>query len=306
MKLSVIVPVYNTEKYLAECIDSILAQSFQDFELILVDDGSKDNSEKICDEYATTDSRIHVIHQPNGGVTAARSNGVKNAKGEWITFVDADDTIPEDSLENLMAATGSMTDIVIARYDDRTYPESLSLEEYRRCCISGRQVHSGPFARAFRSRLFNDQTFDIPREIIRGEDMIMNVRLAFATNKDPIILDKKVYNYRCNANSVMHTNKHSIEYSSKFFQQLLRAIPTSKEYEKEIIKRKLSSIHNIIMDAPSDSSWRDSLFWHTLQQDMRDSNYRMTIQERIMLMPRGWLSLRVALCISNWINSLKA
>ena len=101
-KISVIVPVFNTEKYISECIDSILAQTFTDWELILVDDGSKDNSGKICDEYATKDSRVRVLHQPNGGVTSARSNGVKNAKGEWITFVDADDTLPVDALKMMI------------------------------------------------------------------------------------------------------------------------------------------------------------------------------------------------------------
>ena len=94
-KLSVIVPVYNTEKYLRECIDSILAQTFTDFELILVDDGSTDGSGAICDEYAKKDERIRVIHQENGGATAARRSGVQFAGGEYITFVDSDDWIEQ-------------------------------------------------------------------------------------------------------------------------------------------------------------------------------------------------------------------
>ena len=100
-KVSVIVPVYNVEKYIGMCIESILKQSFPDFEIILVDDGSRDNSGIICDKYATEDSRVRVLHQPNGGVTSARCNGVKNAKGEWITFVDADDTLPVDALKTI-------------------------------------------------------------------------------------------------------------------------------------------------------------------------------------------------------------
>ena len=92
-KLSVIVPVYNTEKYLRECIDSILAQTFTDFELILVNDGSTDGSGVICDEYAGKDPRIRVIHQENGGITVSRKSGVRIAQGEYVTFVDSDDWI---------------------------------------------------------------------------------------------------------------------------------------------------------------------------------------------------------------------
>lgn len=92
-KVSVIVPVYNTEKYLPRCIESILAQTFTDFELILVNDGSTDNSGKICDEYAKKDSRIVVIHKENGGASSARNKGLEIVQGEWISFVDSDDYI---------------------------------------------------------------------------------------------------------------------------------------------------------------------------------------------------------------------
>ena len=102
-KLSVIVPVYNTEKYLRECIDSILAQTFTDFELILVDDGSTDGSGAICDEYAAKDPRIRVIHQENGGVTRARKNGALLSKGDYLTYVDSDDWIDLDGYRNMMS-----------------------------------------------------------------------------------------------------------------------------------------------------------------------------------------------------------
>jgi glycosyltransferase involved in cell wall biosynthesis len=100
-KISVIIPVYNTEKYLQECIDSVLSQTFTDFECILVDDGSPDNSGKICDEYAKKDKRIRVIHKENGGVSSARNAGLDIAQGEWIIFVDSDDWVDEKYLEFL-------------------------------------------------------------------------------------------------------------------------------------------------------------------------------------------------------------
>ena len=84
--ISVIVPVYNVEKYLGQCIDSILKQSFQNFELLLIDDGSPDESGKICDEYAAKDGRVRVFHKENGGVSSARNVGLDNAAGQWVAF----------------------------------------------------------------------------------------------------------------------------------------------------------------------------------------------------------------------------
>ena len=102
--ISVIVPVYKVEPYLHRCVDSILAQTFTDFELILVDDGSPDNCPAICDEYAKKDSRVHVIHQKNGGLSAARNAGICVAKGNYLFFADSDDVVPEDCLRQLKKA----------------------------------------------------------------------------------------------------------------------------------------------------------------------------------------------------------
>lgn len=110
-KISVIVPVYNVEKYIRECVDSILVQTFTDFELILVNDGSRDNSGAICDEYAAKDKRITLIHQENQGQAAARNNAIAIAKGEWIHFVDSDDVIHPQMLEILYGAVDETTQI---------------------------------------------------------------------------------------------------------------------------------------------------------------------------------------------------
>lgn len=102
MKLSIIVPVYNVEPYLRKCVDSILAQTVTDFELILVDDGSSDGSPAICDAYARSDSRVLVVHQINGGISTARNTGLDLAKGEYIGFVDSDDYVAENMYEVLL------------------------------------------------------------------------------------------------------------------------------------------------------------------------------------------------------------
>ena len=103
-EISIIVPVYRVEQYLNDCIDSILAQTFTDFEVILVDDGSPDNCPALCDAAAAKDSRIRVIHKPNGGVSTARNAGLDAARGSWIGFVDPDDTIERTYYEKLYCA----------------------------------------------------------------------------------------------------------------------------------------------------------------------------------------------------------
>lgn len=99
--ITVIVPCYKVEKYLSKCIESVIAQTYQNLEIILVDDGSPDNCGKICDEYADKDSRIKVIHKPNGGLSDARNDAIDVAKGEFLTFVDSDDTISEGHIDEL-------------------------------------------------------------------------------------------------------------------------------------------------------------------------------------------------------------
>jgi glycosyltransferase involved in cell wall biosynthesis len=116
-KISIIVPVYNVEPYIRKCIDSILVQTFQDFELILIDDGSPDNCGKICDEYAALDNRIVVIHKENGGLSSARNAGLDLAKGEYISFIDSDDYIDRQMYDILyQQAKTSQSDMVVCGF----------------------------------------------------------------------------------------------------------------------------------------------------------------------------------------------
>lgn len=101
-KVSIIVPVYNVEKYLDECVKSILAQTYENIEIVLVDDGSKDTSGAMCDEYKKTDDRIVVVHKENGGLSSARNTGMENASGDYYIFVDSDDTISPDMAEEMV------------------------------------------------------------------------------------------------------------------------------------------------------------------------------------------------------------
>lgn len=126
--ISVIVPVYNAEKTLRQCVDSILGQGFRDFELLLIDDGSKDRSPAICDEYASKDIRVKVFHKPNGGVSSARNLGLDEAQGKWITFIDSDDYISDDYF---ISVDNRNEDLILLQYvwtrgDDVSYDKRLS------------------------------------------------------------------------------------------------------------------------------------------------------------------------------------
>lgn len=133
--ISIIVPVYNTEKYLGKCIDSILSQSYNIFELLLIDDGSTDASGQICDDYCRKDHRIRVFHQENGGVSAARNQGLKECIGDWILFVDADDELYEDSLENLLNNLCSQKDLIVGGFRKYSEFDKIVYENSNQICV---------------------------------------------------------------------------------------------------------------------------------------------------------------------------
>lgn len=145
--ISIIVPVYNTEKYLSRCIDSVINQTFTDFEVLLIDDGSTDNSGKICDEYAEKDSRIKVIHKENGGQAEARNLALDIAKGDYIAFVDSDDYISKYYLHILydnikkydadisVCVCEKFTDILPTETTTQTHPETYSGKEFTTRCL---------------------------------------------------------------------------------------------------------------------------------------------------------------------------
>ena len=128
--ISIIVPIYNVEQYLRQCLDSIIVQTFEDWECILVDDGSQDNSGSICDEYANMDLRFHVIHKKNGGVSSARNIGLKEVKGEWVYFVDSDDTLYSDALSTFTMMIEDSVDAIMAGYTvSQEYYDKIILKQ---------------------------------------------------------------------------------------------------------------------------------------------------------------------------------
>ncbi len=185
--LSLIVPVYKAERYLEKCVDSILHQNFQDWELLLIDDGSPDESPAICDRYAGKDSRVRVIHQKNAGVSAARNKGLELAQGEWIGFVDADDWIQPDMYEVLLTESRD-ADVVMC--DALSVYENGKREPYTICqlpesCLLGHKdffpslllEFAGEVWRCiYRRSLIEKYGIRFPRGLKFSEDRVFNLR----------------------------------------------------------------------------------------------------------------------------------
>lgn len=281
--IGVIVPVYKVEKYIAECIESILAQTYTKFRLILVDDGTPDNAGKICDEYAKKDSRITVIHQGNKGVTRARARGVEEAEDcEWITFVDGDDTISTIYLGELHKAKNKDIDIVIN--EKQLYTTRISTIEYIHKLISLRaNLYFSPWNKLFRRHLFTENVFDIPRDIRVGEDVIMNIRLNFNSNKKYVaVINKSIYNYRLTPQSAVHTHTTTPEYEYRFYHFLTNSIPNN-----EIDTYKSSTIENRYRHFISFWGYKYCVkgmkchkFYKELKNDIKVYNYKLTFTSK--------------------------
>ncbi len=251
--VTIVIPVYNAEKYLGECIDSVLAQSFGDFELILVDDGSKDSSGEICDEYAKKDERIRVIHQPNSGVTAARKAGVEAASTEWIMFVDADDLVTTDGLQRLVDVQKKDLELDIIEgsyqwfYPDRTTKkrQNVATRSCKSVFFDGREyalslckecgVARGPWSKLIRKSLMIEyNVFDIPKWITNREDTMMMTSVAHNMRK-AVLLPDVFYSYRNQFGITAVSNKLSIDYWSDYLEYT----------ENEVLKDLLPKWHDV-------------------------------------------------------------
>lgn len=241
-KISVIVPVYNVEKYIRKCLDSILNQTFTDFEIILVDDGSPDNCGSICDEYAKKDNRIFVVHQKNGGLSAARNSGIdwafQNSDSEFITFIDSDDTIAENYLEKLMNAMDNNADIVSCKLN--FFIEETQKSETDGCFdtpaerFTGKEavihlykmdskVRTEACAKLYRKNLFSDIRF--PEGKIHEDQAV--VPILIYSSRTVVSINDPLYIYYIRNGSITHGN-----FSAKRFDDI-DALQSCEDFFKE-------------------------------------------------------------------------
>lgn len=180
--VSFIVPIYKAERYIHKCIDSLLAQTYTDIEVILVDDGSPDNCGVICDDYAARDKRVKVIHQQNGGVSAARNRGLSYAAGEYVAFVDADDLVTKDYIEELF---DNNADLVIGGYKDTgNHTFALSEEQYvgKEALVEFYSTHfhrlysTVPWGKLYKKSIIQENRLSFDMRIRLGEDLVFNLR----------------------------------------------------------------------------------------------------------------------------------
>lgn len=224
--VSIIVPVYNIESYLPKCVDSILVQTYKDFEVILVDDGSTDTSGQICDEYAAKDRRIKVIHKKNGGLTSARNAGIRGASGEWIMHVDGDDWIEHRMLEMMTDfADANRADIVIGDFQmvSDTSNTTYSTIDWGHNKIESlnryiEYVWTTAWGSIVKRSIYEKFNISSPIEISYCEDFHLMVRLCFYADKI-VHLNVPLYNYRQRGASIMHNLNKQTELDEQWAYQ---------------------------------------------------------------------------------------
>ncbi len=222
-QISVIVPVYNAEKYLSECVDSILAQTIQDLECILVDDGSTDSSPAICDAYAEMDRRIKVIHKPNGRAASARNAGMKAAQGEYIAFVDSDDWIAPDMYESMLSAGADVSLCDYVRFQgDREFPftqphiregfynkEQIRREVYPYLVMDGVEfpITISNWALLIKRKIVVENDLSYCEDILISEDAPFGSEVLYCAHSFAYLKGKQFYHYRMTEGSASKTHK---------------------------------------------------------------------------------------------------
>lgn len=208
--ISIVIPAYNAAKFIQNTIDSVVAQTYTNWELIIVDDGSKDDTGAVIDIIAQNNNKVRAFHQPNGGEVAARRTGVLHAVGDWIMFVDADDCLPIDAVESLMKYAADNTDIVAGTMhvqnisddgnivEDYVWQNSLtgnmSGEEFA-CGVFEIKVQMSAWAKLYRRKLFDGFEWCIDRTIRQNPDLLMNIGLGAKVHNVVVSNEAVCYEY---------------------------------------------------------------------------------------------------------------
>ncbi|MBO4906100.1 MAG: glycosyltransferase family 2 protein [Bacteroidaceae bacterium] len=289
--ISVVVPVYNAEAVLPVCVGSILCQTLTDFELLLVDDGSSDGSGKLCEQLAQTDKRVRCIHQPNRGQAAARLAGVMESRGEWLTFVDDDDTLIPTALQELASCTNNDIDIVLGNGRSLVGEsrDMIPIEDFRHLTVKGEGSIGLIWGSMYRRSCITPYLFDVPSDIRTGEDYIFWLRLVFQSEKPVRVLYNNVY--RKGRDSFSSTFKWTAEYAGKIHSLRKASIPEQvrRNYMEEMVADRVDNLFSVAIDFPK-SSWIHSDFYRELQTDIQAAHIQLPFKRRVFLwLPARWL-----------------
>lgn len=252
---SIIVPVYNSEKRLKKCVDSILSQTVSDFELILIDDGSVDSSGDICDKYSIADNRVRVIHKSNTGVSDSRNQGIIYAKGKWIIFIDSDDTVQNNylysfSLDSDIEFQG--VNVFRGIEEDVSSRMVYTDERFSSDCASKillKGVNTAPWGKCFRKSIITEYSISFPQEISYGEDSIF--LFEYLTHcKTARYVSAIGYNYYVFDTGLGH-RRHPIENLIKMYDMQFglynRILSKSNSQDEFFHKKTLSAIRELML-----------------------------------------------------------
>ena len=313
--ISIIIPVYNDEKFLPECLDSVLRQDYPSFELLLIDDGSTDGSGEIADRYAEKDSRIVVVHQPNTGVSAARNRGVAEARGEYIAFVDADDRVTPSYLSHLLSP---QTDLSIAGISllhepsgrmeshgfDRT--RSARTDRERGLLFADAEIHDttkGPCNKLFRREIIEQHHLRFDPRYSYGEDHLFVLEFVKHCHSIAQIAHTDyLYIHRPTAASLTHRllpYKALSAYAREAYalrQELIARLGIdSREYDRYLLEERAHLIYQSIYALysaeghyPADERWAFIEEVYRCDYDMVTTATRLPLIFRLMKIALRW------------------
>lgn len=289
--VSIVIPAFNAEKTIEHCVESVLRQTITDFELIVVDDGSTDNTGSLLDKMALAYERLRVVHQENQGAAKARMNGCQMAKGEWVSFVDADDSLPEDALSKLLSVATDDTDIVFGGGDSLTGEcrNVIPLDEFRHLAVRADGCIGVPWGCLFRNRLLTNDVFDVEREVVMGEDYIFWLRLVFKTTKDVAVVYGNVYDK--GPDNISNTFQWTADYALKLDNLRIEAIPPDilSLYFSDITADRIANLFAVALNEKR-CSWIKSHFYSRVINDARQWGVSIPLRHRLFLMlPSRWL-----------------
>lgn len=300
------VPAYNASDFIGKCIKSIISQSYDNIEIIIIDDGSTDDTPAICDYYAEKDDRVKVVHQPNCGRTAARWEGVKHSTGEWLTFVDADDLLPTNAVKDLVAASREDVDIVLG--NGYLLPEEhrtvIPLEEFKHLTVRAEGQIGLPWGSLYRRPLLDYYAFDMSRDILMGEDYIFWLRIVFATNKDVAVCFENIYtkgeDHTCN------TFVWTADYAQQINNLRMDAIPFC-DHEKFLPDAINDRIAVLLMVAQCQkkSNWKHHTYYLELLQDMHRLGITFTAKQRLFLSLPSLFFRKLYIRLGSFLRSLR-
>lgn len=316
--ISIIIPIYNVAQYLPKCLDSILAQTYKNLEIILVDDGSKDNSGKICDEYAKKDTRIKVIHQKNGGVAAARNTGLAIANGEWIGFLDSDDWIEQDMFEYLLNLTCKY-DADIAQcgifFEDNIYVKEIAYPEKEYFAPYGiekftnsdmRFIVNSVCNKLYRADIIKNIKFDTNYPI--GEDLLFNIEIMLKIKGIAFgVLRKYHYLYYKDSASHLAPTLKKIESNNKVLEKICNLVKDNvyakRYFEIEQLKDYMDMSSKIVRYYKKEFEPCKNIIQKNLREKTKIflTACELTLTERtkLMLIAWCWRLYKVLLC-ARW------